>query len=68
MPRLENIMILVTSTLNIFWMEISIFLSLHWSSCILRSTVIPCLKLTEILRMEEIPCKRRFPLFLYESF
>ena len=56
-------------TVNVFCVKISIFRFLHILLAELsRHTMIHCLKLTEVLKMEEISCKRRFPEFFNQSF
>ena len=48
-------------TVNVFWVKISIFQFRHILLAELsRHTMIPCLKLTEVSKMEETSCKRRF--------
>ena len=45
-------------TVNVFWMKLSIFRFFHIPLAELsRHTMIPCLKPTEVLKMEEISCK-----------
>ena len=49
-------------TVNVFWAKISIFRFLHILLAELsRHTMIHGIKLTEVLKMEEISCKRRLP-------
>ena len=49
-------------TVNVLWVKISIFRFLHILLAELsRQTVIHCLKLTKVSKMEEISCKRKFP-------
>ena len=56
-------------TVNVFWVKISTFRFPHVLLAELsRHTMIHCLKLTEVLKMEEISCKRRFPEFLIKGF
>ena len=56
-------------TVNVFWVKISIFQFFHILLAELsRHTMIPCLKPTEVLKMEEISYKRRLPQFLNQSF
>ena len=49
-------------TVNVFWVKISIFRFCHIPLAELsRHKMIPCLKPTETLKMEEISFKRSFP-------
>ena len=61
--------VFVKVTVNVFWVKISIFRFFRILLAELsRHTVIPCLKPAEVLKMEEISCKRRLPQFLHQSF
>ena len=65
----ENVACGVKVTVNVFWVKISIFQFFQILLAELsRHTMIPCLKPTEVLKMEEISCKRRLPQFHNQSF
>ena len=66
---LKSLCKILKVTVNVFWVKISISRLFHILLAELsRHTMIPCLKPTEVLKMEEISCKRRLLQFLNQSF
>ena len=56
-------------TVNVFWVKISIFRFLHNLLAELsRHTMIPCLKLTEVLKIEKFHVSECFHNFLTKVF